>query len=116
MEFLPSINRNAYLIKPKGPFLEWCHYINPEFDPGEPVEGHIYLVNETETPEEASEWLQKNFDSIFTHELADWDPDGEDWPKERTFEKFQNWFEAGFHSLIFDLSKRKLVQEKPWEE
>ncbi len=109
--FPDLVNRNAFLLKAKQPFIDWFnqHTEEPLTDGGE---GHIYLADDCATPEETEEWIRDNFELMFQNELQDWDFSGESWPKNRTYELFREWFEIEFHSIVFDLGKEPLGIEE----
>lgn len=107
---LDIINRNAYLVKAKQPFIDWCNQFTDE-PYTEMEEGHVYLGDDTTTQDEMQAWLRKNFHTIFTNELQDWNESGDSWPPNRTYELFSEWFTTEFHSLIFDLGTGGIEKE-----
>jgi len=111
--FYESINRNAIIIKPKQPLLDWANAIFP----GSPVtlesisEGTVYLVKERDSNEQIKKWLQKNFDEIFQNELNNWHTDEKDWPTKRTFKNFVEWFDVEIHSVVLDLEDDEVTKD-----
>jgi hypothetical protein len=103
--FYDSINRNAIMVKPKQPLLDWINTIYPDNPVEEEQEGTIYLVKESDSNEETEKWLKKNYDDIFQNELNDWHTDEKDWPQKRTYKQFMEWFAVEVYSMIFDLEK-----------
>ena len=110
--YYESINRNAILVKPKKPFIEW---LNEVFKDEAPVtsmeENNIYLVREMASNEDVEKWVSKNFESIFVNELNDWCADEDEWPGERTYKLFQEWFSFEIHSMILDLEEEPVLKE-----
>ncbi|MDX2046913.1 MAG: hypothetical protein SFU87_09005 [Chitinophagaceae bacterium] len=83
---LPVVNRNAAMIKPKQPFLDWLRKIHfPEASPQLHEEPNVYLLQEYETDKEAERYLKQNFDRIFGSELWGWDMDEKNWPANRAY-------------------------------
>ncbi len=104
LNFQPGyINRNAILVKPKQPFIEWMKKTGDENTALEFSEHHIYLIGERPSNEQIEKWLKKNFDRIFQNELDAWYTDKKEWPKKRTYKMFQQWFEVEYHSMVYDL-------------
>lgn len=100
------INRNAFLVKPRQPFLDWLKKTegNSLF-PIEPEDSHIYLLEEKHSNQEIEEWLKKNFDTVFRQELDAWFSDEKSWPQKRTYEMFRKWFDISYHSMLYDLER-----------
>ena len=101
------VNRSAIVVKPKSTFLEWARPDDPEgladsvFESlrGEP---YVYLLPEWEEPEERNQILQDSGPTC-RGELECWVRDEEYWPKERSFQMFQPWFEVQLSSIVEDL-------------
>lgn len=111
--FCKIINRNAIVVKPKKPLLDWINFLYP--DPENPVtqvEGDIYLIQEMDSTEEIEKWLKRNFDQIFQNELNDWHTDEKNWPQKRTFKIFQEWFEYRIHYMVLDLGETDIIKIK----
>lgn len=99
------INRNAILVKPKQPFWDWLKTTDSSFEQPTPTEHVIYLIAEKESNKATSSWLKKNFDQIFSSELAGWVKIKSVWPKKRTYQMFNDFFEVEYHSMLMDLEK-----------
>ncbi|MGN6603609.1 MAG: hypothetical protein ACTHK8_14240 [Ginsengibacter sp.] len=108
--YYDSINRNAIIVKPKQPLLDWINSIYPE----SPIEtlnvGTVYLVNSGDNVEQVERWLQKNFDNIFQNELNGWNTDEENWPEKRTFKLFKEWFNYEIHDMILDMEEDEIIK------
>ncbi|MGN6803780.1 MAG: hypothetical protein ACTHJN_17905 [Ginsengibacter sp.] len=108
--FYDSINRNAIIVKPKQPLLDWVNSIYPE----SPIEtlnvGTVYLVNSGDSIQEVERWLQKNFDNIFQNELNGWNTDEKNWPEKRTFKLFKEWFNYEIHDMIVDMEEDEIIK------
>ena len=102
------VNRSAIVVKPKPPFLEWARQDDPEgladfvFESlrGEPC---VYLLPEWAEPEERRRILQDFWPDLCEAMLECWVRDEEYWPKERSFQMFQTWFEVQLSSIVEDL-------------
>lgn len=109
--FYDSINRNAIVIKPRQALLDWVNSIYPDSPVTGIPEGTVYLVKEKDSNEAIERWLAKNFDDIFQNELNNWHTDEKDWPGQRTWKQFKEWFEVEIHSIILDMEETEIVKE-----
>jgi len=111
MQFL---NRDAIIVLPKKPFLDWVNYTDPE-NPMTLEElrdmPNIYLIPETDTPEEKEKYLEKNCQKIFKHELFGYWTDEEAHPKDLSLKVFKEWFEYEFSEMIADTLSKSLTRE-----
>ena len=97
------INRGSVLVRPKQPYIDWAAKLDDSgIVPDPEGERTIYLIPEYEDDVEAMEILGKSFETIFEKELCGWHTDESAWPKNRTFEKFREWFSFEFHSVVED--------------
>lgn len=102
--FYDSIDRNAIIVRPKEPFYDWLNSVFPEDKPtSSKDENNIYLVREMDNNEAVLKWVRKNYEKIFINELNDWYTDEEEWPDNRTYKMFVEWFEIEICSMILDL-------------
>jgi hypothetical protein len=110
--FFESIDRNATLVRPKQPYIDWA---NKVFDDGDKINGkdecNIYLVHAMANLDQVMEWLKDHFEEIFVNELNDWCTDEERWPQARTYALFASWFEVEVHSMVLDLEDGPVTKE-----
>ena len=103
---MPLINRDAIVVKPKAPFFYWLKKIYfPETPPQKLEENKIYLLQENDTEKDLTKYLKKHFDRIFCSELWSWHTDEKDWPQNRTYKMFIEWFEVEIHCMIHDMER-----------
>jgi ribosomal protein L24E len=103
--------RAAITITRKQPYIDWAN----SFDDGGPEltedlakdRRTVYLATEADRPE-LSPLLDEFWEDIFEEELAAWMDHEDDWPKPRTREMFDSWFDAELTDSVFDL-----VPEQP---
>ncbi len=97
------VTRSAVLVRPRQPFLGWAkkHGDGLQY----PTEGErsVYLLPGFGDYVEAEELLRQYGDLIFEAELEGWMTDPATWPKDRSYERFREWFEVEHHSLLHDL-------------
>ena len=105
---MKSINRNIVIIKPKEPFLDWLRKLpNPvteitlEFLRTDCMS---FLIPEMGSEDEVFALVGKRYKKIFEAELMAWHTIEQDWPKNRTFAKFKDWFDLEFHSEVMTWS------------
>ncbi|TVZ26471.1 hypothetical protein JM83_1430 [Gillisia sp. Hel_I_86] len=103
------INRTAILLKPKQAFLDWYSNLNPddEFQAGI-TETNIYLIDDS--MKDLEEWLKKKFDRFFTMELYEWHTNKKEWPQNRNYKMFKEWFHVEISSMIYDLEKKPVLK------
>ena len=97
-----SINRSMLFISYKQPFYDWLKYHDKDTDITEVLEGNAYLLPQFEFPEELEHYLSKNFDRFFVSELFDWYTFPKMWPKKRTWQLFNEWFDIKFTVMVLD--------------
>jgi hypothetical protein len=81
-----------------------------------PTEGErsVYLLPGFDDYVEAEQLLRQYGDLIFEAELEGWITDQATWPKERSYEKFTEWFEVEHHSVVEDLvAGEPLADDEP---
>ena len=69
------------------------------------------FLQEHDTNKEVIKYLKKNFDRVFCSELWSWDMDENNWPKNRTYKLFTEWFEVTTHCILYDLEKYPINKE-----
>ena len=113
-----SIKRYALYLAPKKRLIEWQNYIFPEATKVEPTPplthdgGEIYLVPQFDCTEDAMEWLSSNFEYFFEQQLFGWCTDENLWPKDRTWEMFQEWVYISFQSCVYDVLDEPIEKEE----
>jgi hypothetical protein len=107
-------NRSAIVLYPKRPFNEWAELHNES--PREELEkrkneNHVYLID-WKYDEDMTEVLKPYYKIIFEYELSSWNSYEHEWPKNRTYERFLEWFDVRFYDDLFDLEEGKITKEK----
>ena len=109
------VNRSAITLKPKRPFLEWSKHDDAE-GLAESVfealheEPNVYLLPEYEDASSQQELLKEFWPGLFEAMLEGWVTDEACWPRNRTFEMFQEWFEIQMTSVVEDLDPDEPLQ------
>lgn len=113
-----SINRNAIILLPKQPALDWIMRVDPQPMPDFTLEElrqeqDVFLLGDgtINTPEQAQQWALRRFSILFDSFLHSWFTDETMWPKRRTRKMFLEWFEVQYHSTVWDLSTDPLEHE-----
>ncbi len=113
-----NLNRYALILHPKKPLLDWVNYIFPdssEVESWNPLENDrttVYLIPQFDYPGDAVEWVKLNFDYFFELNFEDWCTDEELWPKNRSWELFQEWFEISVQSCVSDVLDDPIKKEE----
>ena len=110
---MPYVNRNALLVIPKFPFIDWLSKLtegtvtmneNPLSSDG----ASIYLIPEFEVQEDFDEWFEENYLYFFDEELTSWSVDRNQWPADRDIVSFYEWFHAVWQSTVIDVVEEPL--------
>ena len=110
---MDTINRLAFVVTPKQPFLDWVNALDPNFShkiSANDCPGGVYLIAETETDQEADDDLALNFDLIFETELESWWTDEALWPQNRTYPMFREWFDIRRIDMVWDLEDKPIIK------
>jgi len=109
LEDIQVLNRSVIIIIPRQPFFEWVNSLDPEnpMTSENFTERTAYLIKVTDNLESA---VKKQYAIIFESELNGMWTDPNDWPKDRSFNVFKEWFTWHIGSLVFDLEKGPIVK------
>lgn len=103
------INRNAIIIKPLQPFIDWHNNLYPNSKLTE-VETDIYLINDK--IDDLKSLLKKKYDTFFTMQLYDWHSNKKEWPQRRNYKMFKQWFDVQISTEIYDLEKKPVLKSE----
>ena len=107
------LNRAVLIVRPKQPFIEWAAGLDDSgLAPAADDEQTAYLIPSFEDEDEAWEILEELYATVFENELYDWDTDESNWPQDRDFELFQEWFEIELHGVVEDLCDYEIFDEE----
>lgn len=107
------INRSAVIVHHKQPYIDWATSLDDSgMAPSPDDERTVYLVPVVESDLEIEAMLVVGYDAIFERELEDWHLIEADWPTNRTFAMFQEWFDVEVHSMVTDLCDVPLVDDE----
>lgn len=105
------VDRSAVVVKPTELFLSWLQGIAddlPDLTLSQLRSNcSVYLVPETDTPEETAGYFGERWKEIFSAELASWELASERWP-ELSPENFARFFDLEFHDLVMDTDEAAL--------
>jgi hypothetical protein len=109
------LNRSAIVVKPRQPFLDWLHAVDPTSRdialPEVVADPTIYLIPECDSEADVHKFLRELCEEIFVEQLAGWLTDEETWPQDRSFDAFCRWFDWQHHSMLIDLCDKPLTDE-----
>ena len=104
------INRLTILVEPKKKYFDWLNALYPDEEPiSKAIEPNGYLIQVLDT--EVDDWLKDNFDEIFEKELDNWHMYDEDWPKERTYKMFCEWFSVKTCPMVYDFVDQPIFKD-----
>lgn len=112
---LPSLNRNAIVVRATSTFLAWAKQ-HPDPQPQLTLDDirrqpTVYLVPEGENDESIERFVKRHFSMIFEHELGAWCTEPSLWPENRTYAAFKEWFDVEIHSMVMDLGRDEIEVE-----
>jgi len=113
---LKHINRDIVILFPKQPLIDWVNRIFPESKEECPKffehdEGTTYLLPENYSIDDALDNLKANFRFFFEEELFQWCVDETYWPKNLTWQLFENWFHYSIQTMVFDVGDEEIIRE-----
>jgi len=113
------INRSVVVVQPKEPFLDW---VNRDPTLSSPISMEYLrqdcmtvLVPELGSLEDALDYTETLKPRLFEMELEAWNLNLATWPKERTNELFDAWFEVEVHSMVWDAVGAPVAREENGE-
>lgn len=105
---VPTVNRTVVVVSPIEPYRQWARSLDGDEPTIDIMAGEelttAYLIDENDTPEQHWEWM-------FEEQLISWSRLPEEWPRERTYRLFQEWFEVQSVDLVYDLGMGSLRHE-----
>lgn len=110
------INRDVLILKPKQALFNWVQEVFgddliEESAPFAHDESNVYLIPELDHYEESLEYLKENYQAFMELELEGWVLDEEEWPKDLTWEKFQEFFHISIQSMVFDTLEEPIEKD-----
>ena len=110
---MDPLDRCVIVVKPKQPYVDWAMGL-PDADEGPTPtlqrlreDATSYLLPDFVQDDYKDELLCEHYEPIFEQELSAWHTVEDDYPPERTFETFKQWFDVEWHSMVVDLVPRK---------
>jgi len=107
-------NRSALFVRPKDPFKKWAEKYNAISAEGlsqRLKENHVYLIDWT-YDENIDDVIMTYYLRIFDYELLSWNSFTNEWPQNRSYELFREWFEVELCCELFDLETERIKSEK----
>lgn len=110
---IPTVNRFAVVLEPTEAFLAWareCPERDLELTLEELREGcTVYLIPETDN--ELEVYIERNYATMFEHELDSWCMEDALWPEDRSFKEFKRFFKVCMHSIVIDLGEEPILRD-----
>lgn len=110
------LNRDILVVRPAEPFIAWAQGLDEQetLDPeGVRAASNAFLIPEFEDEEETWTWIEENCATVFEYMLHDWSLDPEEWPADRSWSVFQDWFSFEHVPMAWDLVDEPLSSEAP---
>lgn len=101
---MEHVDRNALLMRPRQPYLEWMASLWSRRDAlacFHQAASHP-TVDLVDGIDDFDELLRRSWSQIFEHELEAWDRAPSGWPPERTLPMFLTWFEVTVATQVLD--------------
>lgn len=110
-----EVDRIAAIIRPTERMLNWLKKQPGALDSisTEDIKKDctVLLIPRFDGPSQAKAYIREISRTLFEAELASWGIPESDWPTDRGFATFSQWFNVEFHSLIFDMLQVKEYSE-----
>lgn len=96
--------RQALIVRPREPFRQWLHAVirDQSLIPAQ-IDCDIYLTDRHLEPHQVQPWLEEHYDRIFTTELSEWYTDDAEWPQQRDYLLFREWFEVEVVEMVYEI-------------
>ena len=118
---MQTVNRQAARVRAKQPFVDWINSVTKVEGDSSRVDlaqvnedCNVYLFDEFDHPDDTRSYFEDFKEEIFEAELMGWYTDPSRWPKDRTIEMFDCWFEVEFHCMVVDLETGRLKRDGPF--
>ncbi|HFC8535988.1 TPA: VacJ [Neisseria bacilliformis] len=107
-----EVNRSAFLLIPREPFLRWLQSVGVSGLTLEDVQAdaNAYLTDPCDSAEDILDTIDSRLEEIFAAELADWCADESLWPELHP-DTFAQWFDIRPAPVATDLSAAALERE-----
>jgi hypothetical protein len=105
------VNRMALVVTAKEPYYAWARSLEADSPIDRREAGafsHVYLLDEPTVSPNLEKILRRHYEYLFEVELYQWMRTEEVWPKERTWEQFQAWFDVRLVETVFDYARELL--------
>ncbi len=106
---MEALERSAITITYKKPFIDWNNRLSPDLPLEENMlgESKTYLVDAIfDAPDKL---IKKHYKTIFEEELEGIWIDENDWPQNRSFKLFNEWFSYEISDIVIDLVEKKSI-------
>jgi hypothetical protein len=103
------LERSAITITYKKPFVDWNNQLTPELPLHEDMLGESKTYLTKVDFDDADKLIRKHYKEIFEMELEGMWTDENDWPQNRDFQLFNEWFRYEISDWVTDLGKGKLT-------
>ncbi|WP_421944686.1 hypothetical protein [Pedobacter sp.] len=99
------IDRKAIILKPLQPLQDWLSKLYPNAF-AEANETRTYLISDQ--VEDLEVWLSKKFDKLFMLELEELHSNKKEWPQNRNYKMFRQWFDVERSAAVYDLENEPI--------
>ena len=113
-----TVNRAAVIVKVKQPYVDWANKLPDNSGMIVSVEElnkspHTYLIPTYDMSPDIEAFAANAKSYIFENELNGWCTHEPWWPKNRSPQMFDEWFDMSISELIFDLDEEnELIQQE----
>ncbi len=112
------INRSALIVRAKQPFLDWLKSLPDDTNDDLTLdqlndEPQVCLLADLGETNDSGGPMIRAFSSIvFELELEGWWTEESDWPQDRSYEVFCQWFDVSLHSMVHDLVDEPIIDDE----
>ncbi|QQR87092.1 MAG: hypothetical protein IPJ76_02370 [Flavobacteriales bacterium] len=102
---ISTINRAYISILPKQPFYDWANSIFKDSTPltAADMEAMAFAIHDDFAVKDLSTVVKRHAPFIFEMELFGVCTDPDQWPQDRSWQRFTEWFSYHVGSMVWDL-------------
>ncbi len=101
------VDRTAVVLKPTEAFLNWLKSTDADLPDLTLAQIRsnctVYLVPDTDEPEEVIAYFNERYEEIFTTEIAGWEVEKHLWPEDMSLTGFWTFFDVEVHDMVLDM-------------
>ncbi len=103
-----EVDRIVAIIRPTNYMLEWLKQLPKALDNmvlrNLQKDCTALLIPAFDGPKQAQAYIDHIYQGLFEAELESWGVPKKSWPKDRSLELFNKFYDIEFHSMVYDIA------------